>query len=79
MALPFIAGLVIGLGAGLLAPKVAPSMRPFAKSAIKAGLIAYDQAKVRLAEVNESTDDAIAEVRAEIEEERKVAVGQPQG
>ncbi|TCU04845.1 DUF5132 domain-containing protein [Rhizobium sullae] len=75
MALNFIAGLAIGFGAGLLAPKITPAVKPLAKSAIKAGLITYDQARVTLAELNENTEDAIAEVRSEMEEERKVAGG----
>ncbi|WEX74809.1 DUF5132 domain-containing protein [Sinorhizobium numidicum] len=77
MALHLVTGLVIGVAAGLLVPRVAPILRPFAKSMIKAGVIAYDHARVAVAELNESTDDAIAEVRAEIEEERKAAGGQP--
>ncbi|WP_084044524.1 gas vesicle protein (plasmid) [Ensifer sp. WSM1721] len=76
MALPFVTGLVIGVAAGLLAPKVAPILRPYAKSAIKAGVIAYDQARIAVAELNESTEDTLSEVRAEIEEERKAAGGQ---
>ncbi|MEZ2128819.1 MULTISPECIES: DUF5132 domain-containing protein [unclassified Sinorhizobium] len=78
MALQFLAGLAIGFGAGLLAQRVAPAVTPVAKSVIKAGLIAYDEAKIKLAELNESADDAIAEIRAEIEEERKAAGAQPQ-
>ena len=77
MAFNFITGLFIGLGAGLLAPKIAPAMKPFAKQAFKAGLTAYDQAKVAVAEFNESTEDAIAEARAEMEQERKSAGGEP--
>ncbi|WP_026614820.1 DUF5132 domain-containing protein [Ensifer aridi] len=76
MALHFVTGLVFGVAAGLLAPKVAPILRPYAKSVIKAGVIAYDQARVAVAELNESTEDTLSEVRAEIEEERKAAAGQ---
>jgi hypothetical protein len=76
MALHLLTGLVIGVAAGLLAPKVAPILRPYAKSVIKAGVIAYDQARVKVAELNESTEDTLSEVRAEIEEERKAADGQ---
>ncbi|WP_331371424.1 DUF5132 domain-containing protein [Sinorhizobium chiapasense] len=75
MALRLVTGLIIGVAAGLLAPIIAPILRPLAKSAIKAGVITYDQAKVAVAELNASTDTAISEIRAEIEEERKAADG----
>jgi hypothetical protein len=61
-----VAGLAIGLGAAVVAPAVLPILRPLAKSVIKAGLIAYDQGRVALAELNEQAGDMIAEARAEI-------------
>ena len=61
-----VTGLAIGLGAALLAPVVIPVLRPFAKSVIKAGLVAYDQGRVALAELNETTGDILAEARAEL-------------
>jgi Protein of unknown function (DUF5132) len=59
-------GLAVGLGAAVVAPAVIPILRPLAKSVIKAGLIAYDQGKVALAEFNEQAGDMIAEAREEI-------------
>jgi Protein of unknown function (DUF5132) len=61
-----ITGLAIGIGATIVAPAVIPVLRPLAKSVIKAGLIAYDQSKVVLAEFNEHTGDIVAEVRSEL-------------
>jgi hypothetical protein len=63
-----VAGLAIGIGAAVLAPVVIPALRPIAKSIIKAGLIAYDQGRVALAELNEHTGDMVAEARAEMAE-----------
>ncbi len=64
-----VAGLAIGLGAALLAPVVVPVLRPLAKSAIKAGMMAYDEAMVALAELNETAGDIFAEARAEMASE----------
>jgi Protein of unknown function (DUF5132) len=61
-----ITGLAIGVGAAVLAPVLIPALRPFAKSLIKAGLVAYDQGRVALAELNETTGDILAEARAEL-------------
>jgi hypothetical protein len=68
-----VAGLAIGVGAAVLAPVVIPALRPLAKSVIKAGLIAYDQGRVALAELNEHTGDIMAEARAELSEVGKGA------
>jgi hypothetical protein len=63
-----VTGLAVGVGAVVLAPAVVPVLRPLAKSLIKAGLVAYDQGRVALAELNERTADILAEARAELEE-----------
>jgi Protein of unknown function (DUF5132) len=63
-----VTGLAIGVGAGILAPAIMPVLRPIAKSVIKAGLIAYDQGRVALAELNEQTGDVVAEARSELAE-----------
>ena len=72
-----VIGLAIGIGAGVIAPMLAPILKPLAKSAIKAGLVAYDQARLAFADLNERTGDVMAEARAEMEEERKAAGEQP--
>jgi Protein of unknown function (DUF5132) len=63
-----VGGLAIGVGFALLAPLVKPLVRPLAKSVLKAGLIAYDQGRIALAELNEQAGDVIAEARAEMDE-----------
>jgi hypothetical protein len=64
-----VTGLAIGIGIAVLAPVVRPLVRPVAKSLLKAGVAAYDQGRVALAELNEQAGDMMAEVRAEHEEE----------
>jgi Protein of unknown function (DUF5132) len=61
-----IAGLAVGIGAVVLAPMLVPILRPLAKSAIKAGMMAYDEAAVALAELSETAGDIFAEVRSEM-------------
>ena len=68
-----VAGLAIGIGAAVVAPVIMPALRPLAKSVIKAGLIAYDQGRVALAELNEHTGDIVAEARSELAEVGKSA------
>jgi hypothetical protein len=57
-----VTALAIGIGAAV----VAPVLRPVAKSLLKAGLIAYDQGRATLAELNEQTSDFVAEARSEL-------------
>jgi hypothetical protein len=64
-----VTGLAIGVGFALLAPVVKPIVRPIAKSAVKAGLAAYDQGRIALAEMSEQASDLVAEVRSEMEGE----------
>ena len=58
-----VSGLAVGIGIAVVAPVVLPVLRPLAKSAIKAGLVAYDQGRVALAEMAERTEDILAEAR----------------
>jgi Protein of unknown function (DUF5132) len=67
--------LAAGVGAALVAPVVIPALRPIAKSVLKAGLIAYDQGRVALAELNEQTGDILAEARDELSQAGKPAAG----
>jgi hypothetical protein len=67
--------LAAGVGAALVAPVVIPALRPIAKSILKAGLIAYDQGRVALAELNEQTGDILAEARDELSQTGKSAAG----
>jgi hypothetical protein len=59
-------GVAVAIGVGVVAPLVLPVLRPLAKSVIKAGLLAYDQGRVALAELNEVAGDMVAEARSEI-------------
>ena len=72
-----LTGLAIGIGAAIVAPVVMPILKPLAKSMIKAGLVAYDQARVSLAEFNERTGDIMAEARSEMAESQRAAEGRP--
>jgi hypothetical protein len=72
-----VTGLAIGVGAAILAPAVIPALKPIAKSIIKAGLVAYDQGRVALAELNEQTGDVLAEARSELEETSKSSAAHP--
>jgi hypothetical protein len=59
-------GVGLAIGAAVVAPVVVPVLRPIAKSIIKAGLIAYDQGRVALAELGEQAGDIVAEARSEM-------------
>lgn len=61
-------GLGVAFVATLAAPVILPLIRPVAKGVIKVGLLAYDQGRVALAELNERTGDIVGEARAEIAE-----------
>jgi Protein of unknown function (DUF5132) len=71
-----VMGIAAGVGAALVAPVLIPALRPIAKSILKAGLMAYDQGRVALAELNEQTGDILAEARAELEQGAKAATGE---
>jgi hypothetical protein len=62
--------MAIGAGAVLLAPIVIPVvasvMKPLAKAVIKGGLLAYENAKIAIAETSETFEDIAAEARSEI-------------
>jgi uncharacterized protein DUF5132 len=57
-----VTGLAIGIGAAV----IAPAIRPLAKSLMKAGLVAYDQGRAVISDLNERTSDVVAEARAEL-------------
>jgi hypothetical protein len=68
--LRFGGAIAIGAAAVLLAPIVLPViagvLKPVAKGVIKGGLLAYEGAKVALAETKETIEDLAAEAQAEI-------------
>jgi Protein of unknown function (DUF5132) len=71
----FGGAVVIGAAVVLLAPVVLPViagvLKPVAKGVIKGGLLAYEGAKVAMAETKETIEDIAAEAKAEISEGRK--------
>ena len=66
-------GIAVGAAAVALAPVVLPAVataaRPLARTAIKAGIILFEQGREALAEGGEFLDDLFAEARAELEQE----------
>ncbi|MEE4262841.1 MAG: DUF5132 domain-containing protein [Desulfobacteraceae bacterium] len=65
-----VGSLAAGAGAVLLAPVLLPMfggvLRPVLKAVIKAGLIAYEGAKVSIAETREGLADIAAEAKSEV-------------
>jgi hypothetical protein len=65
-------GTAVAIGAGvvLLAPVVIPVvasvMKPIAKAAIKGGMLAFENARVAVAETKETIEDIAAEARSEV-------------
>ncbi|QRM32543.1 DUF5132 domain-containing protein [Microvirga sp. VF16] len=70
-------GLAVGLGMAVVAPVIVPILRPLAKTVIKAGLIAYDQGRTAVAELNERTGDIVGEARAELAESGAATEDEP--
>jgi hypothetical protein len=65
-------GAAIGLGVAVLAPVVVaallPVLRPMARSALKAGIFAYEKSRETLEGIGETIDDIVAEVEEELVE-----------
>lgn len=59
-------GLAVGIGAAVVVPVLGPLLRPLAKSVIKAGIVAYDQGRAVMADLNERAGDMVSEVRSEM-------------
>jgi len=72
-----VSSLAVGAGVVLLAPVVIPVvgavLKPVAKAVIKGGLLAYEGAKVSIAETKETIEDLAAEAKSEIAQEEKAA------
>ena len=62
--------MAIGAGVVLLAPIVIPVvasvMKPLAKAVIKGGMLAFENARIAVAETKETIEDIAAEARSEI-------------
>ena len=63
-----VTSVAMGIGVCLIAPVVTPMLRPIGKSLLKVGLIAYDQGRIALAELNEQRSSLIVESRSEVPE-----------
>ncbi|SET63650.1 protein of unknown function [Nitrosospira multiformis] len=66
-----ITGLAAGVGATLLAPVLLPFLaslvRPATKAAIKGSVLLYEKGRESFAELSETVDDLVAEVKSEME------------
>jgi hypothetical protein len=76
--LKFGGAVALGAAAVLLAPIVLPViagvLKPVAKGVIKGGILAYEGAKVALAETKETIEDLAAEAKAEVVAGQKTPV-----
>jgi hypothetical protein len=65
-----VGSLAVGAGVVLLAPVIIPViggiLKPVTKAVIKGGLLAYEGAKVSIAEAKETLEDLAAEAKSEI-------------
>lgn len=79
---PTVRSTAIGVGVAVLVPlavsTLAPLIRPVARSALKAGLVAWEKGRETVAEFGEILDDMVAEVREELRMEREAAEGSPE-
>lgn len=76
-------GIIAGIGAVLLAPVIIPVVagvgKPIAKTLIKGSIVAYEKSKGAFAELGETWEDIVAEVKAEIAEERETPAFEASG
>lgn len=67
----------IGVGVAVLVPVVVaalmPVIRPMARSALKAGIYAYEKGRETIEGIGETVDDLVAEVEEELIDEHEAA------
>ena len=72
-----IKGVAIGVGAAVLVPVVIaalmPVIRPMARSALKAGIYAYERGRETIEGIGETVDDLVAEVEEELVDAHEAA------
>ncbi|BAU65907.1 MAG: hypothetical protein Kow0049_05600 [Stanieria sp.] len=68
LGVPGIAAIVL---APLLIPAVAKAGKPLAKAVIKGGIVAYEKSRGVIAETGEALEDLVAEVKAELAEDKE--------
>ena len=70
-------GAAIGVGVAILVPVVVaalmPVIRPMARSALKAGIFAYEKGRETLDGIGETVDDLVAEVEEELVDAHEAA------
>lgn len=64
-----VAGIVGAIIGPVLGPALARWMRPVAKTGIKTGILLYEGAVTKAAELSETIDDLASEARAEIHDQ----------
>lgn len=73
-------GLAVGFASAVLTPIILQALtgaaKPLARAAIKGGLVVYAKGRETLAEMEETFDDLVAEVKAELEQEQGLATEQ---
>jgi hypothetical protein len=63
-------GVAIGVGVAAAGLLLVPALRPATRSALKSGILIFEKGREWIAEAEESLEDLVAEVRAELAEER---------
>jgi hypothetical protein len=68
-------GVALGIGAALVAvaaiPVIVQASRPVARIAIKSGILLFEKGREAVAEAGETFEDLVAEVKAELAQERE--------
>lgn len=74
---PAVRNTAIGVGVAVAVPvavaALAPYLRPAARSVVKAGLLVFERGREVTAELGESMDDLVAEVREELRDQHVAA------
>jgi hypothetical protein len=66
-------GVAIGFGLAAAGWMLLPALRPVARQALKTGIVLAEKGREWAAETGEKFEDLLAEVQAELAEERTVA------
>lgn len=66
-------GVAIGLGVAAAGVMLAPALRPVTRAAVKNGILLFEKGREWMAEASEQFEDMVAEVRAELAEDRLAA------
>ena len=63
-------GVAIGLGIAAAGLMLAPALRPMTRAAVKSGILLFEKGREWMSEAGEQLEDLVAEVRAELAEDR---------